>query len=93
MIPGERNVPPAPPPAFAPPSWAPGGQASPAWAQPPATVAFFRCAYAIPPLLLLAWWEDRRFGPTPEFRAQANAHKELYAWAAADPAVHMSATK
>jgi acetyl-CoA synthetase len=29
--------------------------------------------------------EDRRFPPTPEFRAQANAHKELYAWAAADP--------
>jgi drug/metabolite transporter (DMT)-like permease len=31
----------------------------------PATGAFFRCAYALPPLLLLAWWEDRRFGPRP----------------------------
>lgn len=31
----------------------------------PSTGAFFRCAYAVPPLLLLAWWEDRRFGPRP----------------------------
>jgi drug/metabolite transporter (DMT)-like permease len=31
----------------------------------PWTGAFFRCAYAVPPLLLLAWWEDRRFGPRP----------------------------
>jgi drug/metabolite transporter (DMT)-like permease len=31
----------------------------------PATGAFFRCAYAVPPLLLLAWWEDRRLGPRP----------------------------
>lgn len=31
----------------------------------PSTGAFFRCAYAIPPLLLLAWWEDRRFGRRP----------------------------
>ena len=28
----------------------------------PSTGAFFRCAYAIPPLLLLAWLEDRRLG-------------------------------
>jgi drug/metabolite transporter (DMT)-like permease len=26
------------------------------------TGAFFRCLWAIPPLLLFAWWEDRRFG-------------------------------
>jgi drug/metabolite transporter (DMT)-like permease len=31
----------------------------------PSTCAFFRCAYAVPPLLLLAWWEDRRLGPRP----------------------------
>jgi drug/metabolite transporter (DMT)-like permease len=31
----------------------------------PSTGAFFRCAYAVPPLLLLAWWEDRRVGPRP----------------------------
>jgi len=29
----------------------------------PSTGAFFRCLYAVPPLLLLAWWEDRRVGP------------------------------
>lgn len=28
----------------------------------PDTGAFFRCAYALPFLLPLAWWEDRRFG-------------------------------
>ena len=28
----------------------------------PATAAIFRCAYALPPLLLLAWFERRRFG-------------------------------
>ncbi len=28
--------------------------------------------------------EERRFPPSPEFAAQANAHKDLYAWAAAD---------
>jgi acetyl-CoA synthetase len=28
--------------------------------------------------------EERRFAPDPEFAAQANAHPELYAWAAAD---------
>jgi drug/metabolite transporter (DMT)-like permease len=31
----------------------------------PSTGAFFRCAYAVPPLLLLAWWEDRRLGSRP----------------------------
>jgi drug/metabolite transporter (DMT)-like permease len=29
----------------------------------PATAAFFRCAYAVPPLALLAWLERRRHGP------------------------------
>ena len=28
----------------------------------PSTAAIFRCAYALPLLGLLAWWEDRRFG-------------------------------
>jgi drug/metabolite transporter (DMT)-like permease len=31
----------------------------------PSTGAFFRCAYAVPPLLLFAWWEDRRLGRRP----------------------------
>ena len=31
----------------------------------PATAAIFRCAYALPALGLLAWLEDRRFGPRP----------------------------
>jgi drug/metabolite transporter (DMT)-like permease len=31
----------------------------------PATAAFFRCAYAVPLLGLLAWIERRRFGPRP----------------------------
>ena len=31
--------------------------------QPPSTVAFYRCAYALPPLLALAAWERRRYGP------------------------------
>ncbi len=31
----------------------------------PSTAAFFRCAYALPPLALLAWWERRRYGPRP----------------------------
>jgi drug/metabolite transporter (DMT)-like permease len=31
----------------------------------PSTGAFFRCAYAVPPLLLLAWLEDRRLGSRP----------------------------
>jgi drug/metabolite transporter (DMT)-like permease len=30
---------------------------------PPTTAAFFRCAYALPPLALLAWYERRRYGP------------------------------
>jgi drug/metabolite transporter (DMT)-like permease len=29
----------------------------------PATSAFFRCAYAVPPMLVLAWMERRRLGP------------------------------
>ena len=29
----------------------------------PATAAIFRCAYALPPLALLAWTERRRYGP------------------------------
>jgi drug/metabolite transporter (DMT)-like permease len=31
--------------------------------QPPSTAAFYRCAYALPPLLALAAWERRRYGP------------------------------
>jgi drug/metabolite transporter (DMT)-like permease len=31
----------------------------------PATSAFFRCAYALPVLGLLAWIESRRYGPRP----------------------------
>lgn len=31
----------------------------------PETAAFFRCLYALPPLWLLARWEDRRLGPRP----------------------------
>ena len=31
----------------------------------PATAAIFRCLYALPVLGLLAWLEDRRFGPRP----------------------------
>ena len=30
---------------------------------PPTTAAFYRCAYALLPLALLAWWETRRYGP------------------------------
>jgi drug/metabolite transporter (DMT)-like permease len=29
----------------------------------PVTAAFFRCAYALPPLFVLAWNEQRRYGP------------------------------
>jgi drug/metabolite transporter (DMT)-like permease len=29
----------------------------------PSTAAFFRCAYALPPLALLGWLERRRYGP------------------------------
>lgn len=32
---------------------------------PPSTAAFYRCAYALPPLALLAMWERRRYGPRP----------------------------
>ena len=31
----------------------------------PSTAAFFRCAYALPVLAVLAWIESRRFGPRP----------------------------
>ena len=31
----------------------------------PSTAAFFRCAYALPPLALLAWLERRRYGARP----------------------------
>jgi drug/metabolite transporter (DMT)-like permease len=31
----------------------------------PVTAAFFRCAYALPVLGALAWWERRRFGARP----------------------------
>ena len=31
----------------------------------PSTGAFFRCAYAVPPLLVLAWLEDRSLGRRP----------------------------
>ncbi|MEO3868418.1 DMT family transporter [Nonomuraea sp. B12E4] len=41
----------------------------------PATSALFRCAYAVPPMLLLAWLERRRLGPLP-FKGA------LAAWAA-----------
>jgi drug/metabolite transporter (DMT)-like permease len=34
----------------------------------PSTGAFFRCLYALPPLFLLAAWEDRRFGPRRDRR-------------------------
>jgi drug/metabolite transporter (DMT)-like permease len=32
----------------------------------PATAAIFRCAYALPPLAALAWYERRRYGPRGE---------------------------
>ncbi len=32
---------------------------------PPATAAIFRCAYALPPLAVLAWMERRAYGPRP----------------------------
>jgi drug/metabolite transporter (DMT)-like permease len=31
----------------------------------PETAAFFRCAWAVPALAALAWWERRRLGPAP----------------------------
>jgi drug/metabolite transporter (DMT)-like permease len=36
----------------------------------PVTAAVFRCAYALPPLGLLAWWEHRRFGPRARGQAR-----------------------
>ncbi|MFI6498334.1 DMT family transporter [Nonomuraea typhae] len=41
----------------------------------PATSALFRCAYAVPPILLLAWFERRRLGPLP-------AKIRYFSWAA-----------
>jgi len=41
----------------------------------PSTGAVFRCLYALPPLALLAWWEDRRYGPRP-------LRQRALAWAA-----------
>ena len=41
----------------------------------PATAAFFRCAYAVPVLGLLAWSERRRFGP----RTRREVHYSLWA--------------
>jgi drug/metabolite transporter (DMT)-like permease len=38
----------------------------------PSTGAFFRCVWALPPLFVLAWLEDRRFGRRP-LRARALA--------------------
>lgn len=36
----------------------------------PATAAIFRCAYALPPLALLAWYEQRRYGPRARGQAR-----------------------
>lgn len=36
----------------------------------PATAAVFRCAYALPPLALLGWFEQRRYGPRAGGQAQ-----------------------
>lgn len=41
--------------------------------EPPSTAAFFRCAYALPVLGLLAWLEDRRLGPRPQRSRQLAA--------------------
>ena len=41
----------------------------------PSTGAVFRCLYALPPLALLAWWEDRRYGARP-------LRQRALAWAA-----------
>jgi drug/metabolite transporter (DMT)-like permease len=38
----------------------------------PSTGAFYRCVWALPPLWLLARWEDSRFGPRPR-RARLTA--------------------
>src|ERR671910_3006238 len=41
----------------------------------PSTGAFFRCLWALPPLWLIAWLEDRRFGPR-------SRRSRLIAWSA-----------
>ena len=41
----------------------------------PSTGAFYRCVWALPPLWLLARWEDSRFGPRPR-------HARVTAWIA-----------
>ncbi len=41
----------------------------------PSTAAFFRCAYALPVLALLAWVEDRRYGSRP-------LHERIPLWGA-----------
>jgi drug/metabolite transporter (DMT)-like permease len=41
----------------------------------PETGAFFRCLFALPPLLALMWWEERRWGR----RSRSQRH---WAWAA-----------
>ena len=46
----------------------------------PTTGAVFRCLYALPPLAVLAWLEDRRYGPRPlRQRALAWAAGALFA--------------
>jgi drug/metabolite transporter (DMT)-like permease len=41
----------------------------------PSTGAVFRCLYALPPLAVVAWLEDRRYGPRP-------VRQRALAWAA-----------
>jgi drug/metabolite transporter (DMT)-like permease len=41
----------------------------------PSTGAFYRCVWALPPLVLIAGWERRRFGPRPP-------RSRYYAWIA-----------
>jgi drug/metabolite transporter (DMT)-like permease len=41
----------------------------------PSTGAFYRCVWALPPLVLIAGWERRRFGPRP-------LRSRYYAWIA-----------
>ena len=41
----------------------------------PSTAAFFRCAYAVPVLAVLAWLETKRYGPRPR-------RERLIMWAA-----------
>jgi drug/metabolite transporter (DMT)-like permease len=46
---------------------------------PPSTVAFYRCAYAVPPLALLSFWERKRFGSmSPRGRSLAFAAGVLF---------------